>query len=109
MRILARRGTDFATRFFRDEMRWSDYHKMVLGMLFAYPKIMGIAGNVLRVRGNTQWFFDYLRFSGDGMLAAAGRMIGTTVLQRIALDLPVTWRIRVLAKIAEWQVMGWDH
>jgi hypothetical protein len=82
---------------------------MVLGMLFAYPKIMGIAGNVLRVRGNTQWFFDYLRFSGDGMLAAAGRMIGTTVLQRIALDLPVTWRIRVLAKIAEWQVMGWDH
>lgn len=109
MRILARRGTDFATRFFRDEMRWSDYHKMVLGMLFVYPAIMGIAGKVLQVRGCTQWFFDYLRFTGDGMLAAAGRMIGTTVLQRMALDLPVQWRIRLLAKIAEWQVMGWDH
>ena len=109
MRILARRGTDFATRFFRDEMRWSDYHKMVLGMLVAYPAIMGVAGKVLQVRGCTQWFFDYLRFTGDGMWAAAGRLIGTTVLQRMAADLPMRWRVRLLAKIAEWQVMGWDN
>jgi hypothetical protein len=82
---------------------------MVLGMLVAYPAIMGVAGKVLQVRGCTQWFFDYLRFTGDGMWAAAGRLIGTTVLQRMAADLPMRWRVRLLAKIAEWQVMGWDH
>ncbi len=109
MQLLTRRGTDFATRFFRDEMRWSDYHKMVLGMLCAYPAIMGIAGRVLRVKGCTQWLFDYLRFTWEGMLAAAGRMVGLTIIQRIAVDLPMTWRIRLLAKINEWQVMGWDH
>ena len=32
-------GEDLARRFFRDQMRWGDYHRMVLGMFRRYPQI----------------------------------------------------------------------
>ena len=108
MGVLERQGTAFATRFFRDEMRWSDYHKMILGMFFTYMPIVGIAGRVLRWRA-FQWIADYLRFTWAGALAAAGRGVGVTVLERMATDLPMRWRLRLLAQIGEWRVMGWDR
>lgn len=108
MGVLERYGTAFATRFFRDEMRWSDYHKMILGMFVAYPPIVGIAGRVLG-RQIGQWIADYVRFTWAGALAAAGRGIGVMTLERMAADLPVRWRLRLLALIGEWRVMGWDR
>lgn len=108
MGVLQRHGTAFATRFFRDEMRWSDYHKMILGMFVAYLPIVGIAGRVLG-RHTIQWIADYLRFTWAGALAAAGRMVGVTTLERMAADLPVRWRLRLLALVGEWRVMGWDR
>lgn len=108
MGVLERYGTAFATRFFRDEMRWSDYHKMILGMFVAYTPIVGIAGRVLGGQIG-QWIADYLRFTWAGALAAAGRAIGVTTVERIAADLPVRWRLRLLALVGEWRVMGWDR
>jgi lycopene cyclase CruA len=108
MGVLERHGTAFATRFFRDEMRWSDYHKMILGMFFAYLPIVGIAGRVLRLR-TFDWIADYLRFTWAGALAAGARVVGMTMLERMAADLPIRWRLRLLAQIGEWRVMGWDR
>jgi hypothetical protein len=89
-------------------MRWSDYHKMILGMFFAYLPIVGIAGRVLRLR-TFDWIADYLRFTWAGALAAGARVVGVTMLERMAADLPIRWRLRLLAQIGEWRVMGWDR
>lgn len=109
MGVLQRNGTAFATRYFRDMMRWSDYHKMVLGMLFAYPRIVLVAGHVLGWRGCVQWVADYVRYSWSAIGAAAARAVGYTLLERIAADLPVQWRLRIAAQLGEWRVMGWDR
>lgn len=113
MAILQREGTDFATRFFRDEMRWRDYHKMVLGMFFAYRPIVGIAFRVLKRAGILQWIADYLRFCWAALVAAKGRMIrrwfGQHTLARIAADLPPRARLALLATLEEWRVMTWDR
>jgi lycopene cyclase CruA len=113
MAILQREGTDFATRFFRDEMRWSDYHKMVLGMFFAYRPIVGIAFRVLKRAGVQQWISDYLRFCWAALVAAKGRSIhrwfGQQTLSRIAADLPPRARLALLATLEEWRVMTWDR
>jgi lycopene cyclase CruA len=113
MAILQREGTDFATRFFRDEMRWSDYHKMVLGMFFAYRPIVGIAFRVLKRAGVQQWVADYLRFCWAALIAAKGRTMrrwfGQHTLHRIAADLPPRVRLALLAMLEEWRVMTWDR
>jgi lycopene cyclase CruA len=113
MGILQREGTEFATRYFRDEMRWSDYHKMVLGMFFAYRPIVGIAFRVLKRAGVLQWVSDYLRFCWAALVAANGRMIGRVfgahALRRIAADLPPRARLALMATLEEWRVMTWDR
>jgi lycopene cyclase CruA len=113
MAILQREGTDFATRFFRDEMRWSDYHKMVLGMFFAYRPIVKIAFGVLKRDGILQWIADYLGFCWAALVAAKGRTIqrwfGQYTLARIAADLPPRLRLALLSMIEEWRVMTWDR
>jgi lycopene cyclase CruA len=113
MGILQREGTEFATRYFRDEMRWSDYHKMVLGMFFAYRPIVGIAFRVLKRAGVLQWIADYLRFCWAALVAANGRMIGRVfgahALRRIAADLPPRARLALMATLEEWRVMTWDR
>lgn len=109
MGILAGYGTEFATRFFRDEMRWSDYHKMILGMFVAYRPIVGIAFRVLKWPGIRQWIADYVRFSWAAAGAAAGRAVGIARLGRLARRLPVRWRLALLATLEEWRVMGWDR
>lgn len=113
MAILQREGTDFATRFFRDEMRWSDYHKMVLGMFFAYRPIVGIAFRVLKRAGIVQWIADYVRFCWAALYAYGGRVVhrwlGPQVLARLAADLPARQRLALLATLEEWRVMTWDR
>lgn len=113
MAILQREGTEFATRFFRDEMRWRDYHKMVLGMFFAYRPIVDIAFRVLKRAGIMQWIADYLRFCWAALFAAKGRLLGRwfgpQILHRIARDLPPRWRLALLATLEEWRVMTWDR
>ena len=106
MGILQDEGVDFATRYFRDEMRWGDYHTMVLGMFGIYRPIVGIAFRVLGWRVG-QWIADYLRFSWAAILAAGARMLGGQLLRRMADDLPPRWRLALIARLEEWRVMGW--
>ncbi|HEU4328035.1 MAG TPA: hypothetical protein VFS21_33165 [Roseiflexaceae bacterium] len=105
-------GHDLAQRFFRDQMRWGDYHRMVLGMFARHPQIVLTAWRVLGARGAWQWAGDYLAYSRAAALAALGCRLGpggravlTTALGRVS---PVL-AFRLRARFAEWRAMGWDR
>jgi lycopene cyclase CruA len=80
-------GADLAQRFFRDQMRWGDYHRMVLGMFRRYPRIVTIAWRVLGPGGVRQWIADYLRYSGAALAAWSGRRIGSGGRAALAIGL----------------------
>ena len=108
--VLNGMGEDRARRFFRDQMRWGDYHRMVLGMFRRYPHIVVDAWRVLGPRGIRRWIGDYLVYSGAALMARAGRSLGPR--GRAAL-LAGVWRVspalglRLRARFAEWRSMGW--
>lgn len=103
-------GEDLARRFFRDQMRWSDYHRMLLTILRRHPLILFDAWLVLGPRGLWQWLCDYVVYSGAALTARLGRALGPAGRARLA-DLAgrvrPAWRLRLLARFAEWQTMGW--
>jgi lycopene cyclase CruA len=103
-------GEDLARRFFRDQMRWGDYHRMVLGMFWRFPQIAGIAWRVLGMRGVRQWIGDYLAYTCVALAAWCGRRLGpggraalVVGLGRVAPALG----LRIAAHFAEWRAMGW--
>jgi lycopene cyclase CruA len=103
-------GVDHATRFFRDRMRWSDYHPMIFGVLRRFPYILPLAFRVLGPRGVARWAGDYLRFSAAAAVATGARAAGQGVETRFS-----TWSerlaprlgLRLRASYAEWRAMGW--
>jgi lycopene cyclase CruA len=108
--VLKDQGQDLARRFFRDQMRWGDYHRMVLGMFRRYPQIVAIAWRVLGFGGVRQWVCDYLIYTGAALAARWGRGLGlggrtalVVGLRRLAPALG----LRVAARFAEWRAMGW--
>lgn len=108
--VLERLGEPLATRYFRDQMRWSDYHRMVLGMFAQRPTIVFDAWQVLGPRGIVRWVRDYLRYSATAGAAHVAARIGErgragflAAAQRLAPAM--TPRLRAL--VAEWRVMGW--
>ncbi len=108
--LLNELGIDLAERFFRDRMRWSDYHRMILGMFWRYPQIALIAWRVLGPHGVWQWIGDYRRYCGEAVLARIGRRVGAR--GRLALvhathTFNRALSLRLRARIAEWDVMGW--
>ncbi len=105
-------GHGLAQRFFRDQMRWGDYHRMVLGMFARHPQIVWTAWRVLGPRGAWQWAGDYLAYSRAAALAALGRGLGTGGRERLAAALgrvSPTMAFRLRARFAEWRAMGWDR
>ncbi len=103
-------GEDLARRFFRDQMRWGDYHRMVLGMFRRYPQIAGIAWRVLGPRGVRQWIGDYLAYSGAALAAWCGRRLGPGGRAALAVGLgraAPALGLRIAARFAEWRAMGW--
>src|SRR4029079_9313175 len=103
-------GEQATQRFFRDQMRWGDYHRMVLGMFRRYPQIAWIAWRVLGGRGVRQWIGDYIAYSRAALAAWCGRRLGlggyaalVLVLGRVTPAL----RLRLVARFAEWRAMGW--
>jgi lycopene cyclase CruA len=110
VRVLNDLGEARARRFFRDRMRWGDYHRMVLGMFRRYPRIVGIAWRVLGAAGVRRWVTDYLVYSAAALAAACARLPGergraliVASLSRIAPALG----FRLRARFAEWRAMGW--
>jgi lycopene cyclase CruA len=103
-------GRPAAQRFFRDQMRWSDYHRMVLGMFRRHPQIAGIAWRVLGWRGVRQWIGDYIAYSRAALAAWCGRRLGQGGRAALALGLgriAPALGLRVAARFAEWRAMGW--
>ncbi len=108
--LLGDLGVDLAQRFFRDRMIWSDYHKMILGMFWRHPRIALIAWRVLGPAGVRQWIADYLAYSLAALLAALGRGLGAAWRERLAggvARLAPAAALRLRARFAEWQAMGW--
>lgn len=111
MGVLNGLGEDLARRFFRDEMRWSDYHRMVLGMFVRYPGVVNDAWQVLGAAGVARWVADYGRYSGAALLATVGRVAGARRQQSLLGTLSALAPARaqqVRAQIAEWRAMGWS-
>jgi lycopene cyclase CruA len=105
-------GEELASRFFRDQMRWGDYHRLILGMFRRHPQIVLIAGRVLGAAGIRRWIGDYLVYSRSALAAWCGRRLGAAgrhalvaVLDRAAPALG----LRLRACFAEWRAMGWDQ
>jgi lycopene cyclase CruA len=105
-------GHDLAQRFFRDQMRWGDYHRMVLGVFFRHPAVVLAAWRVLGAQGVRRWAADYLVYSGEATLAALGRRAGARArvgLVGLAARYAPGLALRLRARFAEWQAMGWDR
>ncbi|GAB4202590.1 MAG: hypothetical protein OHK0022_25940 [Roseiflexaceae bacterium] len=110
--LLNELGHGLAQRFFRDQMRWGDYHRMVLGMFVRHPQIVLTAWRVLGLGGAVQWAGDYLAYSREAALAALGHRLKAS--QRKALTgalgrLSPALAFRLRARFAEWHAMGWDR
>ncbi len=104
-------GEDVARRFFRDQMRWSDYHRMLLGVFWRHPRIVLDAWNILGTHGVRQWIGDYAVYSRAALLARGGRALGPVgrhTIAQLAGSLLPAWRLRLLASFAEWRAMGWN-
>lgn len=110
LQVLNDLGEDLARRFFRDQMRWGDYHRMVLGMFRRHPQIVLKAWRVLGPAGVRQWIGDYLVYSGAALAAWASRRIGAggrvALAQGLARLAPAAG-LRARARFAEWRAMGW--
>lgn len=110
LQVLNARGEAAAQRFFRDQMRWGDYHPIILGMFWRHPLIVVSAWQVLGAAGIRRWIGDYLRFCGAAAMAALGRRLGVAgrvALLRLAERAAPSWGLAVRARFAEWRVMGW--
>jgi lycopene cyclase CruA len=108
--VLNNLGEDLARRFFRDQMRWGDYHRMVLGMFWRYPQIVVIAWRVLGFGGVRQWIRDYLIYTGAALAAWCARHLGPAARAALAVGLrrlAPGLGLRVAARFAEWRAMGW--
>jgi lycopene cyclase CruA len=103
-------GEDLARRFFRDQMRWSDYHRIILGTFRRHPQIVLKAWRVLGPAGIRRWIGDYMAYSGVALLTAGGRRLGLggrLALARVGERLTLRLGLRLRACYAEWQAMGW--
>ncbi|MBK9710644.1 MAG: hypothetical protein IPO81_04800 [Kouleothrix sp.] len=110
LRVLNDLGVDLARRFFRDRMRWGDYHRMILGMFWRYPQIALIAWRVLGPRGVRQWIGDYLVYTRAALLAWLGRRLSAPGRAALAAGLErraPALGLRLQARFAEWRAMGW--
>ena len=103
-------GEDLSRRFFRDQMRWSDYHRMLLGVFWRHPRIVLDAWSILGAHGLRQWIGDYAMYSLAALLAHGGQALGPAgrhAVAQLAGCISPAWRLQLLARFAEWRAMGW--
>lgn len=108
-RVLNEVGVELAVRFFQDQMTWRDYGRIVNHTLEVYQGIIPTTLRVLGPAETARWVADWLRFSGEAAVAAAGRAAGTAALDRLEqrLERRPGAAFRVKARRAEWRAMGW--
>lgn len=109
-RVLNELGSEVAVRFFKDQMRWGDYGRIVNHTLRIYKPIIPTALRVLGPRDTLRWILDYVRFSQAALLAAAGRMLDDQqwyTLERIVDRVAPRRALWLKSRRAEWRAMGW--
>lgn len=109
-RVLEELGTDVAIRFFKDQMRWRDYGRIVTHTLDVYRPIIPTALRVLGPRDTLRWVADYLRFSRAALAATLARSLDAQhwyALERLAQGVHPGWALVLKSRRAEWRVMGW--
>lgn len=103
-------GTDRATRFFRDQMRWRDYYPMLFGLLRRWPPVLLAALDVVGVSGIVQWMGDYARLTLSAVGATLARAGGETAEGFVAAAADThspALGLRARAAYEEWRAMGW--
>ena len=109
-RVLNELSAGVAERFFKDQMRWSDYGRIVNHTLRIYHPIIPTTLAVLGPRDTLRWIVDYLRFSRSALAAAAGRRLSDQqwyALERVAECIHPRWALLLKSRRAEWRAMGW--
>ncbi|HSH77452.1 MAG TPA: hypothetical protein VLA19_02850 [Herpetosiphonaceae bacterium] len=109
-RVLNELGDGVAERFFKDQMRWGDYGRIVNHTLAVYRPIIPTALKVLGARDTVRWIVDYIRFSRAALAAAAGRRLDNLqwhALERIAERVHPGLALLLRSRQAEWGAMGW--
>lgn len=108
--VLHELGIERATRLFRDQMRWSDFQLMLLGVYRRWPLVWPVAWAVLGPGGLARWAGDYVHFNLESLRAAVARAGGPR-LERAAEWLADAHSpaagLCVRATYAEWRAMGW--
>jgi lycopene cyclase CruA len=110
-RVLNEVGVDVAVRFFQDQMTWRDYGRILNHTLAVYKPIIPTTLAVLGPHDTLRWVGDGLRFSAAAAAAALGRALGDATLDRLADRIDRArpgLAFRIVARRAEWRVMGWD-
>ncbi len=110
LEVLSELGPERTTRFYRDRMRWEDYHPMLFGVLRRWPQILLASWGVLGADGIVQWAGDYLRFSAVAAGAALARLGGPGAegrLTALADAATPALGLRVRSRYEEWRAMGW--
>ncbi|NJN17156.1 MAG: hypothetical protein HC822_13210 [Oscillochloris sp.] len=108
--VLQARGVGISTRFFRDQMRWSDYPALLQGILRRYPQILAVALRVIGLHGVMSWWLNFLRFNLVAIQAGIARLAGPNVERLLYAAfgrMQPRLGLRLRARYAEWRVMGW--
>jgi lycopene cyclase CruA len=103
-------GAARATRFFRDQTRWSDYFPMLNNLFWRWPRIVLAALKVVGADGIAHWLGDYLRLTLSAATAALARVGGPPAEGLIAAAAEArnpALGLRVRAAYEEWRAMGW--
>jgi lycopene cyclase CruA len=103
-------GEELAQRFFRDQMQWGDYHRMLLGVFRRSPSIILVVWRVLGPVGICQWIGDYGAYTSAAFAAWVGRRLGArgrSVLVTMVGRLAPALGLQLQARFAEWSVMQW--
>lgn len=108
--VLHELGRERATRLFRDQMRWSDFVLMLLGIYRRWPRVWPVAWEVLGPVDLVRWVRDYARFSLESVRASTARAGGPMLeraVEALADRLSPAAGLTVRATYAEWRAMGW--
>ncbi len=110
LQVLQELGFDLRVRFYRDQMRWSDFNPILLKIYQHWPQVLGVAWRVLGPRSLASWAGDYMRFSGAAAAASLARLGGrraeAALIGLSSLAGPAA-RLRLRARYEEWRAMGW--
>lgn len=103
-------GPGLTRRFFQDHFGWKDYHHLVLGTAWRYPRVFPFTVEVLGWWGTCQWISGYLRFSREAFLRTFYKTLGgkknSSWLERFLVARKPALALALAARREEWDASG---